>query len=149
MALFLTRKSGKDLIKELEGYSSKAYPDEAGHWTIGYGHKIRPNETYLNITAEKADELLSKDLSAAENVVNSTVKVPLSQNQFDALVSFVYNIGGNAFLNSTLLKKLNLKQYGEVGSEMARWKYITKDGKKVVSNGLVNRRQKEATVFYS
>ena len=99
-----TSAIGRKLIKTFEGYRSEAYLCPAGRWTIGYGHTsgVEPGDT---CTREEADEFLKEDLINAENAVNAQ-NLDLSQTQFDALVSFVYNIGSGAFQDSTLLKLL-------------------------------------------
>ncbi len=96
--------NGMNHIKNWEGLRLKAYKCPAGVWTIGYGHTgpdVKPGGT---ITQAQADALLDKDTDDAESAVNTLVKVPLSQNQFDALVSFVFNTGIGSFKNSTLLR---------------------------------------------
>ena len=92
---------------------------------------------------QQALDLLSQDVNPAENTVNTNVKVPLNQNQFDALVSFTFNVGGGAFKGSTLLKVLNQKQYTQVPTQLLRW---TRAGGKVVQ-GLLNRRQNEIKLW--
>ena len=88
-------------------------------------------------------------MASAESTVKEMIKVPLSKNEFEALTSFVYNIGPGNFKTSTLLKKINEKDYDSVSGEMERWVYTTdpKTGKKVKSNGLMNRRKKETCRF--
>ena len=140
-----TSQAGVDLIKEFEGFDPQIYKDSAGHETVGYGHKLTKAEKdsgkFKNgITKKEAEDLLKQDLKAAEKAVNDLVKVPLNQNQFDALVSFVFNIGRGNFARSTLLKELNKGNYHAVPSEIQRW---NKAGGQVVP-GLVNRRKKEA-----
>lgn len=156
IGLFLMTKSmgesGRDLIKRLEGYSSFIYLDSARNPTIGYGHKLLPGESekFKNgITKQHAENLLTQDMQFAINAVNYYVTRPLSQTQFDALVSFVYNVGAQAFANSTLLKRINAGDFSDVGNQLKRWKYITVNGEKVISPGLVNRREKETELFYT
>ncbi|MEE9119408.1 MAG: lysozyme [Calditrichia bacterium] len=145
--MFKISGRGIEKIKEHESLRLQAYPDQAGKMTIGYGHLIKPNEQFLldprGITEQIADDLLKKDLSFAEKGVNKNVSVPLSGNQYDALVSFVYNIGVNAFRRSTLLKKLNDGDYSGAANEFKRWRLA--GGK--VSKGLIARRQREETLF--
>lgn len=95
---------GLELIKKYEGFSSGKYLCPAGKATIGYGHVIQSGETYTNLTEKEALELLDQDADIAENTVNNLVKAPLNQNQFDALVSLVYNWGSGHFLRSLGLK---------------------------------------------
>lgn len=135
----------KDVVREVEGLRLEAYLDTGGVWTIGYGHTGPEVVKGLKITLEQAEALLSKDLGTAERVVNKLVCVPLSQSQFDALVSFVYNIGEGQFKPSTMLKLLNLQDYQGAADQFPRW---NKDNGKVVQ-GLINRRQKERALFLS
>ncbi|QIL42514.1 lysozyme [Pedobacter sp. HDW13] len=116
--------------------------------TIGYGHKLTSQEissgTYASgITQQQAHALFMSDAQNAINAVNSQVTVSLTQNQFDALVSFVYNTGGGAFGNSTLLSKLNSGDYSGAAAQMDRWVYASGG----VVNGLVNRRNQEQDLF--
>lgn len=134
-------------IKGWEGFKSSVYLDQAGKPTIGYGHLIKPYESFTTITEAKASALLAKDVSSAEAAVNRGVKVPINQNQFDALVSFAFNVGNSAFANSTMLKRINAGQYTEAANEFGRWVFITVGGKKVISNGLVNRRTADYNLF--
>ncbi|MHA7871037.1 MAG: lysozyme, partial [Hyphococcus sp.] len=99
-------ESGIALLKRFEGLELEAYQDIAGIWTIGYGHtgNVQPGQ---RITEREAEALLRRDLKSREDAVGRAVNVPLNQNEFDALVSFVYNVGANAFRRSTALKRLN------------------------------------------
>lgn len=136
-------KNGIELIKRFEGCRLSAYRCPAGVWTIGYGHTGSNVRAGLQITQEQADNLLKQDLTVHCNNVSKLVKVPLTQNQFDALVSFEYNVGYGAFASSTLLRLLNQKKYKESAEQFARWKYA---GKKVLA-GLIRRRQAEKDLF--
>lgn len=138
-------EKGIDLIKEFEGCKLQAYKCPANVWTIGYGHTGAEVHEGLKITQQEADRLLKNDLIIHCNNVEKLVVVPINQNQFDALVSFEYNIGYNAFKTSTLLKLLNQKKYKEAAEQFARWKYA---GGKVLA-GLVRRREKEKALFLS
>jgi lysozyme len=143
-----TSKKGLELIAEFEGFSPTIYKDVAGYPTIGFGHLLKENEEKLfqnGITKEQAYELLAKDVKEAENAIIKYVRVPLTQNQFDALVSFVYNVGSGNFQKSTLLKELNAKNYAKAADEFLKW---TKAGGKEYK-GLVRRRQKERELFLS
>lgn len=140
---YSTSKKGLDMIKQFEGYSEKVYSDVAGKKTIGYGHLIKGNENYEIIGREEAEQLLIKDMVIAEKAVSNLVSVHLTQNQYDALVSFVYNVGRGNFERSTMLIKLNSKNYKGASLEFKRW---NKAGGKVVK-GLINRRQKEEVLF--
>lgn len=140
--------AGIELLKLVEGLELVAYADEeAGGtlWTIGYGHTGSDVYEGLHITEERAVELLRRDIATAEKCVNNSVKVPMTQGQFDALCSFVYNIGCKVFGRSTLLAKLNAGDDGGAADEFGKWVYD--DGKKL--NGLVLRRKAEADLFRS
>lgn len=141
--------NGLDLIKEFEGFSSTPYLCPAKIPTIGYGSTYYEDGTKVTlkdkaITEQRATELLEfiANKTFSENI-NKVVKAPLNQNQFDALVSFAYNIGNKNFNWSTLLKKLNLSDYEGASSEFLRWNQA--NGK--ILNGLVSRRQKEKELF--
>ena len=108
-------------IKGWEGFRANVYIDAAGYKTIGYGHKLLPTENYKTITNEQATNLLVKDLSVAESAVNDLVTIKLSQFQFDALVSFVFNVGRGAFARSTLLKKVNAGLFSDAKLEFLKW----------------------------
>lgn len=141
--------NGLDLIKEFEGFSSTPYLCPAKIPTIGYGSTYYEDGTKVTlkdkpITEQRATELLEfiANKTFSENI-NKVVKVPLNQNQFDALVSFAYNIGNKNFNWCTLLKKLNLSDYEGASLEFGRWNQA--NGK--ILNGLVLRRQKEKELF--
>jgi len=137
--------TGIDLICSFEGLRLKAYDDGVGVWTIGYGTtvingvKVKKGDT---CTLEQAKSYMAQDLKQFESAVNQ-VKVPLNQNQYDALVSLAYNIGVSAFLNSTLFKKLNAKDYKGAAEQFPRW---NRGGGRVL-NGLVKRRKIEMELF--
>lgn len=135
---------GIELIKKFEGCRLKAYKCPAGVWTIGYGHtnNVRPDDV---ITQDEAEELLKRDIKVHEDNVTRLVKVALSQGQFDALVSFEYNVGYGNFANSTLLKLLNSGNYESAAKQFKRWVYA---GDKVLE-GLVKRRIAETELFLS
>lgn len=100
-------ENGLNLIKKEEGFKQKPYVCPAGKLTIGYGHVILPNESFTEINEIQATQLLKNDVAIAEDCINNSVKVPITQDQFDALISFVFNVGRKAFLESTLLRNLN------------------------------------------
>lgn len=140
---------GIALIKEFEGLYLDAYICPAGKNTIGYGtvmyrdtgEVVRLGDT---ITEEEADKLLKLDIKDKyEKYIREYVKVDITQNQYDALVSFVYNVGGGAFSESTLLKKLNKGDYEGASEEFERWVY----GGGVRLKGLVRRRKAEKELF--
>lgn len=137
-----TSLSGIDLIKQWEGWRARAYLCPAGIWTIGYGH-TKTARRGMKISRKTGETLLSQDLQAFENCINRLVKVPLSQNQFDALVSFVYNVGAGAFSQSTLLRVLNEGNKRAAADQLLRW--VHGGGRKLP--GLVRRRQAERKLF--
>ncbi|MCH7312918.1 lysozyme [Acinetobacter sp. ANC 3882] len=142
-----TSNVGLDLIASFEGTRLKAYDDGVGVWTIGTGTTVYPNGTKVkkgdSCTLDQAKSYFAHDLKRFEASVNNLVKVPLSQNQFDALVSLTYNIGTGAFAGSTLLKLLNQKQYREARAQFTRW---NKAGGKEL-RGLTRRREAERDLF--
>lgn len=135
-------ETGIELIKKFEGCVLKAYKCPAGVWTIGYGHTSGVKEGQT-ITKAQAEELLKLDLKQFEIGVNNLVNVPLNQNQFDALVSFCYNLGAGNLKSSTLLKLLNKGNYIGAAEQFDRWIYAR--GKKL--SGLVKRRSAEKELF--
>ena len=137
-----TSQKGIDLIKKFEGCRLEAYKCPAGVWTIGYGH-TKGVQNGQKITQAQAEEFLREDLKIYEQAVEACVKVPLSQNQFDALVSFCYNCGSGALKTSTLLRLLNEGKYSEAGEQCLRWN--TAGGK--VLAGLTRRREEEREIF--
>ena len=138
---------GIDLICGFEGLRLKAYDDGVGVWTIGFGTTIYPNGIRVKkgdtCTEAQAKAYMAHDLKKFESAVNSTVTVPINQNQFDALVSLAYNIGTNAFKNSTLVKKLNAGDIRGAADQFDVW--VNAGGKRM--QGLANRRAKEKEVF--
>lgn len=140
-------RRGIDRIKKHEAFSPVPYNDEGGRPTIGWGHLIREGESFSQIDEAIGERILRQDLAIAEELVNRKVKVPISQNQYDALISFVFNVGGQAFADSTLLKKLNARDYAGAADELLRWKYVTKGGVKTESAGLLARRKTERELF--
>lgn len=143
-------KNGVELIKKFEGFRSKPYLDSVGVPTIGYGTTYYPNGKRVSISDELITEsigsnLLSVSASKFESIVNSLVKKPINQNQFDSLISFVYNVGPTAFKKSTLLKKININPIDPtIRDEFMRW---NKGGGKVIA-GLTTRRALEANLYF-
>ncbi|ENL4358552.1 lysozyme [Salmonella enterica] len=134
--------NGRAFIRAREGVKLAAYQDGGGVWTIGYGH-TRGVKRGQVINHEQADEFLDSDLRQVESCISERVTVALNQNQFDALVSFVFNVGRQAFSDSTLLKKLNEGNYRAAADQFTRWVY---DNDKFVQ-GLYNRRVAERDLF--
>lgn len=133
---------GHDLLKYFEGCELEAYQDSVGVWTIGYGHTKGVHEGMV-ITQEQAEQMLLEELKEYEGYVEDMVEVELTQEQFDALVVWVYNLGPTNFKNSTLLKRINEGNFEDVPYQMKRW---NKAGGKVLL-GLERRREAEAKMF--
>ena len=134
-------KSTLSFITKEEGARNKAYKDSKGLWTIGVGHLIKPDEQHLitaTLTDEQVAELLRSDLKWCSEAVESSVKVPLTQPQFDALYSLCFNIGGTAFKNSTVVKKINANDLSGAADAILMW------NKPEV---LINRRKRERALF--
>lgn len=141
-----TSQAGIDLIKHWEGLRLSAYKDAAGIWTIGYGHTNSHEASDGNrITESEAEALLRLDIVSAELAVCNHVKAPLNQAQFDALVSFVFNLGAENLRQSTLLRHLNDANYALAAAEFGRWVYA--GGKPL--QGLAARRAAERALFES
>lgn len=136
-------QDGIDLIKRFEGFSSTVYICPAGYRTIGYGHLVRSGESFNEISETEAEELLCKDVESAERAVLRLVNVPLTDGQFDALVSFTYNLGPGALQCSTLRRKVNRQAHREVPAQLVRW--VWAGGRKL--NGLIRRRAVEAKLY--
>ncbi len=113
-------QEGPDLIKRFEGFRSTVYICPAGYPTIGYGHLVRDHETFETISQEEAEALLRINVESAERAVLRLTKVPLTDGQFDALVSFTYNLGSEALQCSTLRRKVNCQTHGEVPDQLMR-----------------------------
>ena len=152
-----TSKAGLDLIKKFEGFRAKPYLCSAGVPTIGYGTTVYPNGIKVKLSDQKitqqlAESFLQNHVNVIEKEVSSLVKVPLKQNQFDALVSFAYNVGSDidedtkaeGLGDSTLLKLLNA---GDIVGASKQFELWNKAGGKV-SNGLIGRRKAEKTLFF-
>ncbi|MEH4621306.1 lysozyme [Enterobacter roggenkampii] len=144
-----TSDKGIALIKQFEGCKLTAYQDSVGVWTIGYGWTQpvdgKPIRAGMTIKQETAERLLKTGLVRYESDVSRLVKVGLTQGQFDALVSFTYNLGARSLSTSILLRKLNAGDYAGAADEFLRW---NKAGGKVL-NGLTRRREAERALFLS
>ena len=141
-------EAGLNLIKRFEGFSSTIYICPAGYPTIGYGHVVLAHEREqfaLGITQAEATELLRKDVRIAERAVLRLISVPLTDGQFDALVSFTFNLGAGALQRSTLRRKVNRGEHKGVPAELMKWVWAA--GKKLP--GLVRRRQAEGVAYAS
>jgi lysozyme len=141
-----TGEQGLALIKASEGLRLSTYLDAVGKPTIGYGHLIRPGETFNGpISQQQAEALLRKDLSDTEQGIAKAVRVSITQGQFDALASFVFNLGAGRLRSSTLLRKLNAGDYAGAADQFLLW---DKAGGKPLK-GLTKRRQAERKLFLS
>jgi lysozyme len=138
--------NGVLLIKQFEGLELEAYQDIAGIWTIGYGH-TESAQPGMRISEREAEELLKKDLRPREDAVTRLVSVSLNQNEFDALVSFVYNVGVGAFQGSTARKRLNRGDRVGAAEALTWWNKATVGGVLRVVTGLTRRRSAEAALF--
>jgi lysozyme len=137
-----------DIIKQMEGFRNKSYQDVVGVWTVGYGSTRingKPVSLGMTCTEEEAVQYILDELSPVAERITKMVTVPLTQNQFDSLCDFAYNLGSGALQGSTLMKRLNLKDYEGAANEFAKW---NKAGGKVL-NGLVKRRELERKLFLS
>jgi len=135
--------AGIQTIKGFEQLRLTAYLDSGGRWTIGYGHTASA-VAGMQISEARALELLAKDLAEAITAVNKLVTAPLEQYEFDALVSFVFNIGKSAFKTSTILRLINARSdHMSIAAEFKRWVYD--NGKRVA--GLETRRAKERLLY--
>ena len=138
-----TSSIGVYLIKMFESFRSDPYICEGGKWTNGWGHTKGVTKDSKPVTISQGEANLAADLKEFEDAVNSLVKVPLLQCQFDALVSFAFNLGANALAGSTLLKNLNAGDYKGAADQFLRW---NKAGGKVL-RGLEKRRAAERSMF--
>lgn len=141
-----TSPSAIALIKSFEGLRLTAYRCTAGILTIGYGHTSQVTED-MAITEAQAEKLLKQDIYFAELAVDMLGK--LTQNQYDALVSFVFNVGNRAF-SSSRLRRYVIENPNDpaIRQEFLRWIYITVKGKKQISQGLQNRRNAESNLYF-
>ena len=142
--------TGLDLIKQFEGLKLESYVCPAGKLTIGYGHTIGV-KLGQKITKEQAEELVKQDYDSACRDVRNLVKVPINENQLGALASFVFNLGKNALMGSTLLRMLNTGNYRDAAMEFEKWVFAKdpKTGVRSVLSGLERRRKAERNLFES
>lgn len=137
-------QNGLMLIKQFEGFMAEPYLCPGGYWTIGYGHIIQnPKDYPYSLTHDEALELLAQDVIVAERAVLRLIRVPLTSGQFDALVSFTFNLGAGALQRSTLRRKVNREEHADVPAELMKW--VWAGGRKL--NGLVKRRKAEAEMY--
>jgi lysozyme len=132
--------AGIGLIKKSEGFRSDVYMDVAGFPTVGYGHRIKPAESFpAGLTEAQASVLLASDVADAEKAVTRLVRVELTQGQFDALVDFCFNLGAGRLAASTLLHELNAGHYADAALQLLVWDHAGGQ----VNQGLKARRQAE------
>ena len=136
---------GLNLTEREESLRLTAYQDSGGIWTIGYGHTGPEVHAGLVITRQQAVNWLQNDVQKAVNAVNANVRVSVTQQEFDSLVDFTFNVGVHAFETSTLLKKLNAGDYAGANAAFKSWVFV----KGQVNKGLWNRRQAEQDEFTS
>lgn len=142
-----TGSAGLNLIKRFEGFSANPYLCPANIWTIGYGHVILPyeRESLTHVDEAQAERLLVQDMHAAEQAVRNLITIPLRQNQFDALVSFTFNLGSGTLQRSTLRRVINR---GDEESVAGQWmRFVWAGGRKL--SGLVRRREAELALYSS
>ena len=132
-----------ELIKHFEGFRSKVYLCPAGYKTIGYGHVLLEKDKFQEVNSIEAEELLIQDLNKAAISVINNISIMLTQGQFDALVSFTFNLGGAALQRSVLRQKINRQEHQEVAKEFMRWVYAGG----VILAGLVKRRALEVEMY--
>ena len=146
MTLSMT-EAGVEFLSRQEGFRSRPYLDQAGKPTIGYGHLIRPGETFDAIGEPEALVLLKRDVARVAIPVQTALRVPLKPYQADAVLSLAYNVGGAAVAKSTLMRLLNAGSVIRTADQFTRWNKITVKGRKVVSEGLSARRERERRLF--
>jgi lysozyme len=136
------------LLKQYEGFSATPYLCPAGVWTIGYGHTNDVSRSTPAVTGQEGEALLAGDVDVAARAVRRYVKAPLNENQFGALVSFVFNLGAGVLRGSTMLNYLNAGRYMPAADEFPRWVWAKRpDGSRVQLPGLIARRAAERTLF--
>lgn len=140
-------EQGFEIIREFEGFRTNAYLDTGGVWTIGFGTIKYPNGTKVKAgdtcTRGQAELWLKNDCQWVDACLDKYVKVKINQNQFDALASFIYNVGETAFVKSTMLVYINKSQFSAAASQFDRWVFVNGEKEK----GLANRRAKEKELF--
>lgn len=148
---------GQEILMDLEGFKSQPYKDLAGHLTIGFGHKVLPGEKFDIITKPTGIMIMMKDAKPFEDFLNNNIPVELTQNQFDALIIFIFNIGKENFIKSNVYKQVKLGNFKEATIPWAKWINISKwetnpktgikEKKLVPVQGLINRRKREIQLF--
>jgi len=140
--------NGVKFITKWEGLKLSKYLCPAGKWTIGVGHVILPHENISDtITKERAESILRSDLVRFEKAIKKFITVRLNQNQFDALVSFIFNTGEGGIRNTSVQSTVNEQKFSEVPEKLQMWSKMRQNGKLVVSQGLLRRRMSESELF--
>lgn len=135
------------LIKKFEGCVLTSYQDQAGIWTVGYGETGPDIVEGLTIAQQQAEQFLNHSVDNAAGAINDLVTLDINQNQFDAVTSFIFNMGRSAFASSTLLKYINADRCDEAADQFDLWVHIRIGGQLTVSQGLVARRAAEKALF--
>jgi len=137
-------QTGLELIRRFEGFSAMPYLCPAGYLTVGYGHVVKNPDAFRQpITEDEATEILTVDVETAERAVLRLISVPLTDGQFDALVSFTFNLGAGALQRSTLRRKVNREDHEDIPAEFRKW--VWAGGKK--QKGLIRRRAAEVDIY--
>ena len=145
MANFTYSDARLALTRQFEGLNLNSYQDQVGVWTIGYGHTGPTIHGGITITQDQADQLLQSDVASSVACVNRAVTTAINQNQFDALVDFVFNLGCGALLSSTLLRDINAGNFATAAQQFLLWDHA----RGIVIQGLLRRRQAESDLFTS
>ena len=145
-------EAGVNMIAQFEGFSDIAYNDPPGSdkWSIGFGHQIQPGEPYMTytMTVDEGRALLAQDTANAQATVRSVITWPLTAAQFDALTSFVYNLGASAFTSGSIPAKVNVGNFPAVQATIMLYNKVRQpDGTLAVNDALTARREKEAAAF--
>lgn len=146
MSKLQVSRKGYELIQSFEGFRAKAAKLKDGGFTVGFGHKTTAREGMV-VNRDQAEELLRWDIAPIEDTIRQNVFAPMNQNQFDALASFVFNIGGDEFKTSDVLKHLNQGEFISAAIELGAWRRAHINGQQIVIDALVRRRTQEAALF--
>jgi lysozyme len=157
MGSYKFSNKGENSLKVAEGFRAKPYRDSAGHCTVGYGHKVKKGEAFTELTEYEAENLMRQDVAPIVRFLNIHLDTLVTQNQFDALVMFIFNIGETRFLGSSVFENLKNRKYDEATAPWSKWINITietvceetgeKIKKLVPCDGLINRRAREIQLF--
>ncbi len=146
--MLLASDKALGMIRRIERLRLTPYRDQAGKWTVGWGHKLKPGEIPQTITRQRADIILMEDFATAEAAVDELLDgMVLTQNQIDALTVLIYNIGVGAFTHSTMRKLLLAGDIDKAAEQFLVWNHVLVNGQMVVSDGLTKRREEERALF--